>query len=60
MIFEGDSWDEVCKTAGAETTNVVDWLQDIGMVVNNSKTDAIYFSKHDQIGLNVEVGSIKI
>ena len=44
----------------AEITNVVDWLQHIGMVVNSSKTEAIYFSKHDQVGLNIEVGSIKI
>ena len=59
-MFDGDSWDEVCNTAGALTTNVVDWLQDIVMVVNSSKTEAIYFSKHDQVGLNIEVGSIKI
>ena len=29
------------------------------MVVNISKTEAIYFSMHDQVGLNIEVGSIK-
>ena len=34
LIYEGDSWGEVCKTVGAETTNMVDWLQDISMVVN--------------------------
>ena len=45
LIFEGDSWDEVCKTAGAETTNVVEGLQDIGKVVNSFKTKAIYFFK---------------
>jgi hypothetical protein len=33
LIFEVDSWDEVCKTASIETTCVMDWLQDIGMVV---------------------------
>ena len=37
LIFEGDSWDEECKMASEETTNVMDWLQDIGMVVNSSK-----------------------
>ena len=30
------------------------------MMVNSFKTEAIYFSKHDLIGLNLEVGSIKI
>ena len=40
--------------------NVVDWLRDIGMVVKSTKTQAIYFSKHDQVGLNTEVGSIKM
>ena len=30
------------------------------MVVNSSKTEAIYFSKHDQVEHNIEVGSIKI
>ena len=49
LIFEGDSWDEVCKMASKEATNVMDWLQDIGMLVNSSKTEAIYFSKHDQV-----------
>ena len=46
LIFEGDSWDEVSQIASRETTDVVDWLQDIGMVVNSLKTEAIYFSKH--------------
>ena len=60
LIFEGDSWDEVCKIASEETTNVVNWLQNIGMVVNSSKTEAIYFSKHEQNGLEMEVASSKI
>ena len=47
LIFKGDSSDEVCKLVNEETTNVMNWLQDIGMVVNNSKTEAMYFSKHD-------------
>ena len=60
LIFEGDSWDEVCKMASEETTNVMDWLQDIGMVVNSSKTEAMYFSKHDQDGLKINVASSEI
>ena len=60
LIFEGDSWDEVCQIASRETTNVVDWLQDIGMVVNSLKTEAIYFSKHEEVGLEIEVASSKI
>ena len=31
LIFEGEPWDEVCKMASEETTNVMVWLQDIGM-----------------------------
>ena len=58
LIFEGGFWDEVCKSAGAKTTDV--GLLDIGMLVNSSKTEAIYFSKHEQLGLNIKVGSIKI
>ena len=38
---------------------LVDWLQDIDMVINISKTEAIYFLKYDQIRLNIEVDSIK-
>ena len=60
LIFEGDSWDEACKMASVETTNVMDWLQDIGMVVNSSKTEAMYFSKHDQDGLKINVASSEI
>jgi hypothetical protein len=45
LIFEEDSWDGVCKTASQEVTNVVDLLKDIGMVVDSSKTEAIYFYK---------------
>jgi hypothetical protein len=47
LVFEGDSWDEVHKIASTETTSVMDWLQDVGMV-NSLKTEAMYFSKHDQ------------
>jgi hypothetical protein len=43
LIFEGDSWDEVCKIASTEATCVLDWLQDFGMVVNSLKTEAMYF-----------------
>ena len=31
LIFEGNSWDEVCKMASEETTSVMDWLQDINV-----------------------------
>ena len=27
LTFEGDSWDEIWKIAGAETVNAVDWLK---------------------------------
>ena len=60
LIFEGDSWDEVCKIASTETTCVMDWLQDVGMVVNSLKTEAMYFSKHDQVGLKIQVASSEI
>ena len=60
MIFEQDSWDEACKMASVETTNVMDWLQDIGMVVNSSKTEAMYFSKYGQDGLKINVASSEI
>jgi hypothetical protein len=49
----------VSQTAGTETTKVVEWLKDIGMVVNTSKTESIYFSKQDQ-DLEVDVSSCKI
>jgi hypothetical protein len=48
LIFDGGSWSDVSQTAGTETTKVVEWLKDIGMVVNTSKTESIYFSKQDQ------------
>ena len=60
LVFEGDSWDEVCKIASTETTCVMDWLQDVGMVVNSLKTEAMYFSKHDQVGLKIKVASSEI
>jgi hypothetical protein len=41
LVFEGDSLDEVCKIASTETTCVMDWLQDVGMVVNSLKTEAM-------------------
>jgi hypothetical protein len=34
---------------------VVDWLQDVGMVGNSWKTEAMYFSKHDQVELKIEI-----
>ena len=43
--------------ASEETTNVMDWLKDIGIVVNSSKTEAMYFSKHDQDELKINVTS---
>ena len=54
------SWDKFSQIASRETTDVVDWLQDIGMVVNSLKTEAIYFSKHEEVGLEIEVASSKI
>jgi hypothetical protein len=60
LVFEGDSWDEVCKIASTETTCVMDWLQDVGMVVNSLKTEAMYFSKYDQVGLKIQVASSEI
>ena len=59
LIFDGGSWSDVSQTAGTETTKVVEWLKDIGMVVNTSKTESIYFSKQDQ-DLEVDVSSCKI
>jgi hypothetical protein len=32
LVFEGNFWDDVCKTASQKTTNIVDWLKDIDMV----------------------------
>jgi hypothetical protein len=43
LVFEGDSWDEVCKIASTETTCVMDWQQDVGMVVNSLKAEAMNF-----------------
>jgi hypothetical protein len=51
LVFEEDFWDEVFKIASTETTCVIDWLLDVGMVVNSLKTKAIYFSKHGQVRL---------
>jgi hypothetical protein len=59
LVFEGDSWDELCKNS-TETTRVMDWLQDVGMVVNSLKAEAMYFSKHDQVGHKIQVSSRKI
>jgi hypothetical protein len=33
LVFEGNSWEKVCKIASKETTYVMDWLQDVGMMV---------------------------
>ena len=33
----------------------MDWLEDVGMVVNSLKTEAMYFSKHDQVGLKIKL-----
>jgi hypothetical protein len=60
LIFEGESWSDVCKKASHETTNVVKWLEDIGMVVNSSKTEAIYFSKQADIELIIDVANCQI
>jgi hypothetical protein len=60
LVFEGDSWDEVCKIASTETTCVMDWLQDVRMVVNSLKTEAMYFSKCDQVGLKIQVAPSEI
>ncbi len=59
LIFDGGSWSDVSQTAGNDTTKVVEWLKDIGMVVNTSKTESIFFSKQDQ-NLEVDVSSCKI
>jgi hypothetical protein len=59
LVFKGDSWDEVCKIASTENTCVMDWLQDVGMGINNLKTEVMYFSKHDQVGLKIQVSSSK-
>jgi hypothetical protein len=48
-VLEGDSWDEVCKIASTETACVLDWLQDVAMVVNSLKTEPMYVSKNDQV-----------
>jgi hypothetical protein len=60
LFFEGDSWDEVCKIASTETICVMDWLQDVSMVVKSLKLEAMYFSKYDQVGLKIQVASIEI
>ena len=60
LIFEGETWSDVCKKASDETTNVVKWLQDIGMVVNSSKTEAIYFSKQAENELIIDVANCEI
>jgi hypothetical protein len=39
---------------------VTDWLQDVGKVVNSLKTEARYFSKHDQVGLKLQVASSEV
>jgi hypothetical protein len=38
----------------------MDWLQDVGMVVNSLNTETMYFSKHDQVGLKIQVSSSEI
>jgi hypothetical protein len=38
----------------------MDWLQDVGMVVSSLKTEAMYFSKYDQVGPKIQVASSKI
>ena len=43
LVFERDCWDEVCKIASTETTCVMNWLKDVGMVVNSLKAEAMYF-----------------
>jgi hypothetical protein len=57
LIFQEDSWNDVCKTASGEVTTIVDWLKNIGMVVNSSKTEAIYFSKKELSGLKIKVAN---
>jgi hypothetical protein len=48
------------KIASTETTHVMDWLQDAGMVVNSLKTEAMYFSKHGQVGPNIQMSPSEI
>jgi hypothetical protein len=38
----------------------MDWPQDVGMVVNRLKTKAMYSSKHDLVGLKIQVASSEI
>jgi hypothetical protein len=38
----------------------MDWLQDVGIVVNCLKTEAMYFSKHDQVGPKIQEASSEI
>ena len=37
-----------------DPTSVVDWLQDIGMVVNTLKTEVVYLSKHEEVDWNLK------
>jgi hypothetical protein len=60
LVFKGDSWDKVFKFASTETTCVMPWLQDFGMVFNSLKTKAMHFSKHDQIEFKIQVASSEI
>jgi hypothetical protein len=39
---------------------MMDWLQGVGMVVNSLKTEAMYLSKYDQVGLEIQLASSEI
>jgi hypothetical protein len=33
----------------------MDWLQDVAIMVNSLKTEVMYFSKHGQVGLKIQL-----